>query len=230
MERLMRNVVRGGVMVLCVVGLTGCFSTYTWHQKMTVEVEADGQLYAGSSVVQVSATQNPDFLPVSNARDVDFRGEAVVLKLPENQYLFTLLTNAINLAPKVFEAELRKARKEPGQWWLQVLSDLRKTRNIAPKDYPLLVTFTDITDPKTVQEVDPENLNVMFGPGVWLKRITLEITDEPVTEGKIESVLGWWCDLRKKRARLNGSTSIGISDNELSNNLGTGSFRIGDCT
>ncbi len=63
-----------------------------------------------------------------------------------------------------------------------------------------------------------------------LTSITLEITDEPVTEDKVEQVLGWWCDLKKRRARLNGSNSIGISNNELSNNLGTGSFRIGECT
>ncbi|MCA9468988.1 MAG: hypothetical protein KC643_26590, partial [Nitrospira sp.] len=48
----------------------------------------------------------------------------------------------------------------------------------------------DLTDPKTVQKVDPENLAATFGPGVELKRITLEITDEPVTEGKVESLLG----------------------------------------
>ncbi|MCA9423137.1 MAG: hypothetical protein KC592_19110 [Nitrospira sp.] len=55
--------------------------------------------------------------------------------------------------------------------------------------YPLLVTFSDITDPKTVQQVDPTNQAATFGPGVVLKRITLEITDEPVTEGKIEQIL-----------------------------------------
>ncbi|MDR4487070.1 MAG: hypothetical protein R3B83_06040 [Nitrospirales bacterium] len=58
----------------------------------------------------------------------------------------------------------------------------------------LLVTFTDLTDPTTVKKVDPENLAATLGPGVSLKRITLEITDEPVTEGKIEQVLGWLDD------------------------------------
>lgn len=62
-----------------------------------------------------------------------------------------------------------------------------------------------------------------------IKNITLEITREPVTAGTIEKVLGWWCELRKARSRLNGRTGP-ISDNELSNNLGTGAFRIGDCT
>jgi hypothetical protein len=56
---------------------------------------------------------------------------------------------------------------------------------------PLLVTFADITDPTTVQRVDPENLAASFGPGVRLKAVTLEITEEPVTVGKVVEVLGW---------------------------------------
>ena len=67
--------------------------------------------------------------------------------------------------------------------------------DIPRSHYPLLVTFTDIIDPTTVKVVDPDNLAETFGPGASLKRITLEITDEPVTEGKIESVLGWWNNL-----------------------------------
>ena len=60
------------------------------------------------------------------------------------------------------------------------------------RDFPLLVTFTDIDDPKTVRKVDPNNLAATLGPGYALKSITLEITDEPVTKGKVEEVLGWW--------------------------------------
>ena len=72
-----------------------------------------------------------------------------------------------------------------------VLSTSRFKTEIPESQYPLLVTFTDLTDPTTVKAVDPENLAATFGPGVSLKRLTLEITDEPVTEGRIEQVLGW---------------------------------------
>ena len=206
------------------------FPSYSWHQKMTVEVEVNGQLYSGSSVVEMTVSGHPPIPLVHGVRDLDMRGEADVVKLPEGQYLFALLTYNAFLASKVFHDKMDGSLSESGERWAKVISGLRETRDIGLKDYPMLVTFTDINDPTTVQEVDPENLAATFGMGVSLKRITLEITDEPVTEGKIEGVLSWWCDLRKKRARLNGSTSIGISDNELSNNLGTGSFRIGDCT
>ena len=203
---------------------------YSWHQKMTVEVEAGGQNYAGSSVVAMAVKGIPESLQLRTARKLSLRGEAVMVELPEERYLFALLTYNAFLTGKVFHDTVGGVVSQPEKGWARDIRHVRETRELDPQDYPLLVTFTDITDPKTVKQVDPDNLVATFGPGVSLKRITLEITDEPVTEGKIEGVLGWWCDLRKKRARLNGSTSIGIADNELSNNLGTGSFRIGDCT
>ncbi len=206
------------------------FPSYSWHQKMTVEVKVDGQIYSGSSVVDMRVSGNPDFGIVPGVRSYGLRGEAVVVELPGDRYLFALLTFNVFDTGRVFHDLVGGVVSEPEKGWASRIRDVEEVRDIAPQDYPLLVTFTDINDPKTVQKVDPENLGATLGPGVSLKRITLEITDEPVTEGKIEQVLGWWCDFRKKRARLNGSTSIGISDNELSNNLGTGSFRIGDCS
>ena len=50
----------------------------------------------------------------------------------------------------------------------------------------------DITDSKTIKVLDPGNLAATFGPGVLLKRVTLEITDQPVTRGSIEQVLPWF--------------------------------------
>ncbi len=57
--------------------------------------------------------------------------------------------------------------------------------------YPILVTFDDITKPETVRQVDPKNLAAVFGEGVRLKAVKLEITEEAVTEGRVEGVLGW---------------------------------------
>jgi hypothetical protein len=56
---------------------------------------------------------------------------------------------------------------------------------------PLLVTFDDITKPETVRRVDPENLVSVFGEGVRLKAVTLEVTDEAATEGVVVGVLEW---------------------------------------
>lgn len=64
-----------------------------------------------------------------------------------------------------------------------------------PRDaWPMLVTFDDVTTPETVREVDPEDLAAVFGEGERLQAVTLEITEEAVTEGRVEGVLGWMPD------------------------------------
>ena len=61
---------------------------------------------------------------------------------------------------------------------------------------PRLVTFADIDDPTSVVLVDPENSAASFSPGVRLVSVTLEVTEEPVTLGRVEKVLDWWLTLR----------------------------------
>ncbi len=206
------------------------FAHHSWHQKMTVEVEVDGQLYSGSSVVEMSVFGHPDIPLVHGNRDLDMQGEAVVVELPKSHYLFALLTYNAFLASKVFKDSLGEAMSESGEAWASAISELRKTGNIAPKDYPLLVTFMDINDSTTVKKVDPNNLATTLGPGVSLKRITLEITDEPVTEGEIERVLGWFLNYRKNGYRLNGEKCVAcpVSSENFADLIGTGGFKIGD--
>ncbi|MBL9072976.1 hypothetical protein [Tabrizicola sp.] len=60
-----------------------------------------------------------------------------------------------------------------------------------PRDrWPMLVTFDDVSKPESVVEVDPEDLAAVFGEGVRLQAVTLEITEEEVTEGRVEGVSG----------------------------------------
>ncbi|GJL65544.1 MAG: hypothetical protein NPIRA05_05150 [Nitrospirales bacterium] len=171
---------------------------YTWHQKMTVEVEVDGQLYTGSSVVRVNVGQSdPITQGLGYPLQFGARGEAAFVELPGPRYLFALLSGGPpDSGPQTNAVNIFKDRLPPrGIERFAVLSKSRLKQDIPHSHYPLLVTFTDITDPKTVKQVDPDNLAATFGPGVSLKRITLEITDEPVTEGKVGSVLGWWNNL-----------------------------------
>jgi hypothetical protein len=54
----------------------------------------------------------------------------------------------------------------------------------------MLVRFRDPGDPATLEAVEPDALDRAFGPGVTLKAIKIQITDEPVTTG-IKSRLNW---------------------------------------
>lgn len=211
----MMKIVRGLVGLLVNVGLSGCeligFPEWEWRQKLTIEVELPFGPIAASSVMAVKCGSSPQWLRGMGGGGLgcQIQGEAVSLAMAPGHVLFGLLTGAprsTNYPDKVayhvfFPDRTLTTVEERGD---RLEREFRgEVRDLPRQYYPLLVTFTDINDPKTVQQVDPDNLAATFGPGVSLKRITLEITDEPVTEGKLESVLGWLDDLKKYRTDPN---------------------------
>ena len=86
-------------------------------------------------------------------------------------------------------------RKNPEPGYGQLIPDGRAD------NYPQMVRFRDIRDPKSVEAVDTDDLAKSFGPGVTLKRITVQITDDPVTVG-IRKRLAWLENVGKTRATL----------------------------
>jgi hypothetical protein len=74
----------------------------------------------------------------------------------------------------------------------------------------------DTNDPKSVVEVDPNDLQATLGSGVTWNEITLESTDEAVTKGT-ELKLTWLPAYFEQNLRLDGS-SLG-STHELANIL-----------
>ncbi|MEQ9020287.1 MAG: hypothetical protein RLO47_15240 [Nitratireductor sp.] len=221
-------------LVAALLALAGCdalgFKNWEWRQKLVIEVETPSGIVSGGSVVAVEAGTSPKWAPGAGAGGMGarVRGEASFVEVAPGRFLLALHGGGAwerEVALTLFFPEPAPPPLERAER----LESMRETREVPRQRYPLLVTFTDIADPTTVRRVDPDDLAAHFGPGVALKRITLEITDEAVTEGEVEKVLGWWCDLRKKQVRLNGKSGA-ITDNELSNTLGTGAFRVGDCT
>ena len=233
-----RRIFRGiALTVLIVVGLpiaiwNTIYPTYSWGQKTTVTVMTPEGVRSGSAVARVSWKDSPDFLPDAPHLHYEVRGEATVVDLGNGKYLFALIKGAERRGLAVFggQNELPRFTNSLLPLVKTTAASRGESSEVPPIHRPLLVTFGDIDDPASVARVDPDDLAAHFGPGYALSSITLAITDEWVTRGRVEAVLGWWCDYRKKRARLNGSTSIAVSTNELSDNLGTGAFRIGECS
>lgn len=106
-----------------------------------------------------------------------------------------------------------------------------------------MVTFKDRNDPKSVELVyayklnsqeskgshkvydETDNFEAMFGKGVKLKRVILEMTDDEVTKGIIEQ-LPWLLDYRNQL--FDGRRFHTIkAENQLANSLGMGSFSNG---
>ncbi len=175
------------------LALSGCSDSWTWHQKLTVTVETPAGVVSGSSVQKVTWTDQKFVPGQPGGRAVNsLRGEATVIDLGGGRYLFVLLGGMETLAqyvvlgPEAIGAPMAERGEQ--------LEQVGRSGAVPRERYPLMVTFDDIADPKTVQRVDPDALAASFGPGTRLASVTLEITDEPVTEGKVEEVLGWIYD------------------------------------
>ena len=173
--------------LLLLLVLPACRKEHQWHQATTVTVETPSGERSGTAVVEVTAWFGK--IPAS-ANEVEYRvrGEAVVVEVAPGKYLFALLGGSE-------ERFYRAARDRFGgmkrQDWLKEIPKQTVPVELTGEAIPLLVTFDDISDPKTVRRVEPSDLAASFGPGVALKSVTLEITGEAVTEGRVERVLGW---------------------------------------
>jgi len=181
--RLLRRMLTGGLALLAGATLAGCaIHKTTWTEKLTVVVTTPHGEVSGGAVRWQSLSEDP----VLNLAHSDMRGEAVVVEVARGRYLFALIQDNRPQAELMFF---------PGEPPVDAAPKLRRVKGQAravPRSmYPLLVTFDDLKVPASVKQVDPDNLAAAFGEGYALKSITLEITDAPVTQGRVEAVLPW---------------------------------------
>jgi hypothetical protein len=177
--------------------LGGCREDYSWHQKLTVTVDTPVGEVSASSVSAVSWRKHLirwDGMGWS----YDLTGEAVVVEVTSGRFLFALLQGAgtTEYMGSVAAASIagREGRVIDGALFDEVRDKRDRAAGVikVPEvQYPMLVTFDDIADPASVRLVDPADLAASFGPGVRLKSVTLEVTDEAVTERLVEGVLRW---------------------------------------
>jgi hypothetical protein len=185
---------------------------------MTVEVETPDGLRTGSAVREVDYVSAAYAGGNFNLFQLRLRGEAVAVDLPGGRTLYALLrspgfsdfsahiaidtllpvppgtrlnpgVSGFNPSTPEFEAafagllanrEVRELPRERARRWSGGPAEA----------WPLLVTFRDPADPASVERVDPDDTTATLGPGTRIRRITIAITDDPVTTG-IERRLGW---------------------------------------
>lgn len=167
--------------------------------RLTLIVNDNGKQFAGSSVIQVRPIypSRPNLeLPLYTG----VKGEAVVIDLKEKGVLFGLLKSendddyAYNIIFKSYlgNFELKQYRK--GRAY--AIDRLGPKKDLDINNLPTLVHFQDISNPDTMEKVDPNNLEKVFGKGVKLVSATIEMVDEPVTMG-IEKYLKWMAKVKE---------------------------------
>ncbi|KEQ52874.1 hypothetical protein [Sphingobium chlorophenolicum] len=196
-RRGLLGVLAGGVVTL----LSGCglFERDPIYRfKMTIQVETPQGLKVASSIYEVRALLTNDLVTGGKGSRAVLRGEAVALDMPNGKALFALLrlANAVGSSDDLADMSMRVLDPAFDGNCLEsakriASSDgVRSPSEVPLSDYPLLITFADTADPKSVQQVDPVDLVAALDVEAKIKHVTVERTDQDVSSG-IGKRLGW---------------------------------------
>lgn len=185
---------RRGVLGLMAVSalalLSGCGifgKSISYRYRLTVEVDTPQGVKIGSSVIQIDEAEQGGL--EGSHLQVRMTGEAVAVDLQGSKTLFALLDGS------PLSAITQKLQAKPSDWYAvdKALKDTegvfdvpRTVANFRGKQvdaWPMLVTFGDVADPRTVKRVDPDDAAATLGEGIRIRRITVEMTDDDVTTG-----------------------------------------------
>jgi hypothetical protein len=207
----------GAAATLSYAALSACArEQVTLHYRLKVVVEIDGQQYEGTSVVetQIDDRHNSPRL-VLEAPEIVSRswGEAVVVDLEQSGFLFGLLiphdgVSGFNgLHPDIALSRcLPPADRNDRENLLRNIQALQGECELLGFDRPALVRFRDISDPSSVERVEPERFSEAYAPNAAFVRATISATNDPVTRPMVDRILPW---LTKPELSAPGSTLVG---------------------
>ncbi|MBR1211439.1 hypothetical protein [Bradyrhizobium sp. JYMT SZCCT0180] len=171
------------------------YPTYSYRYRLTVNLDVDGQLRAGSSVIEAYVRKNPPLL-LGNRLAFSIHANAVLVQIPDNKLVVALLASGplgqdvdflTRLVPSHFKLELFKDQQ------LAQLPMVRGNWDLSPAEFPTMILFEQPRDPRSARHLKAGETIQMSGRLVRIRGVTVEITNDPVTVG-IESKLGWWKD------------------------------------
>ncbi len=209
--------------------------TYSWRYKLTVEIDTPEGVKTGSAVREVTSIKYPTELDSTSPRiETKLKGEAVVVDLGRRGSVFVLLKGGANeshdhakyLSQKIFSNPPKKSLVEHYKENFDQLKG--KAKAVPDKYHSLMVTFKDTTDPKSIkfarsvrrtqkstfvhpEYVTKDNFTELFGEGVVLKNIELELTNESVSWG-IEDILPWLPERKNIKGYIGGDSKPPYKD------------------
>ena len=197
----------GTALALALGGCSGKGSTLRY--RLTVEVDTPSGLKTGSSVLEY---EYPSKTGLSY-------GQAPFVDLGNGRYVFALIDQMSGPWGVFRYPDLRPPIPRDDVPWSEFdrANELRPKAVLKLADYPKLVTFDDINDPKTVREVKPSSV----------RQIIFEVVDqdEPLSEG-IEELLKWIGPYPETRltSMKPGSGLQSVEDAPLNRLLSNGHF------
>lgn len=199
------------VFALCVGALVAGYKykypDYSYRYRLTVNIEVDGKIHSGSSVIEV--TWYAHFLPELVSFSPELRGEAALVDLGSQGVIVATLLNGESMGPA-----------GDGAWgtiWLvprafgfgtsldelvAALPKLRGRRDLAPNNMPRFLWFPNPQDPTTAQKILVQDFPAVLGSSVSFAGAWVEITDDPLLID-IRDKLSWLKSLEQKPAGNN---------------------------
>jgi hypothetical protein len=204
------------------------FPSWTFRYRLTIDVAVGDQIKTGSGVIEKTWTDVSRAPFTTNVRwNQQTRGEAIAVDLGSHGRLFALLSPTGRPLPNMergdaLDSLFRALAPVFGRVYKMTDSEMwsyrppREAVDVPPILVPMLVRFRDINDPKTVEEVDPNNLVASFGPDVKLARATVQMAPagfwpfnwfnapfpqwlfgEPITTGIEKQLPPWYAELER---------------------------------
>lgn len=202
-----------GIVAAAFLAFRGCFGGWTtsWNQRLTLVIETPQGEVRGSAVTRVSfSPRNKIILRDLDSSTLRLKGEAAMVEVFPGRWLFAILPDQESLIYNYVKD------REPGSHLgfekaIPLILDQTEPLKLDPKAesrldfaprFPILITFDDIARPEAVRQVDPGNLEAVYGEGVRLKAVTIEVTRDAVTEGEVQRVLPWLEAVGRERGTL----------------------------
>lgn len=220
-----RREVMGGLWGTAILALAGCKGqTASYRFRMTVNVQTPAGLKSGASVYEVSSYKVVRLTSEEKSGGGGLRGEAVIVDLPEGPLFVLLKSNKAGngLGANATLALLPQTQRGNIDAYVAAVQTLgsggRYTAELPREDWPIMVRFRNINDPKSIERVDPEAIGVV--------RIVIETTDDPMTTGIEKRFPPWFERLAASGSRFDGNNSIAVLSNPASvaGQFGPGDF------
>jgi hypothetical protein len=178
------------------------YPTYTYRYRLTANIELEGKIYSGSSVIEVTWSKHPE-IPDVGSFTPKLRGQAALVDLGSHGAVVATLTNgesygpakdgawgALGLVPRAFGVK-------DSNDGLPDLPKLLGKRALVPNNLPRFLWFSDAKDPTTAQKVLVQDFSSILGPSVRFAGASVEITNDPLVVD-IRNKLPWLKPLEQR--------------------------------
>jgi hypothetical protein len=172
--------------------------------RLTMEVQDGDRTKIGSSVIEALYDIQPAWSWSGPGNNTRVKGYAPTVDLGDKGLLFLTFADATRSAAEIadrnsyvfcaandvyclpFEAYGGRGTGVATHYYDRKAPIEALLKNSGPREVPFaalpkLSRFRTGDDPRLLVEVSPYNLAAAFGPGVELKRVVLELTEDPIT-------------------------------------------------